>query len=71
MSTVPADSGGQMAMIVLLETTVKAVTAVLPKDTAELPVKPLPDIVTITPPPTLAEEGATPVTDGAEPPENV
>jgi hypothetical protein len=65
ISTVPALSAGEVAVIEVAELTVKLVAAVLPKSTALAPVKFVPVIDTLVPPDVLPEVGATPVTVGA------
>jgi hypothetical protein len=65
MSTVPAASGGDVAMICVSDSTVNAAAAVLPKFTPAAPVKLLPVIVTMTPPAVVPEEGETLLTAGA------
>jgi hypothetical protein len=65
-STVPAASGGEMAVMLVSEFTVKLAAATVPKDTAVAPVKPLPLTVTLVPPPVLPLVGVTLVTEGAD-----
>jgi hypothetical protein len=64
MSYVAALAEGAVAMMAVSEVTVKLSAAVLPKDTAVAPVKPLPSIVTTVPPAIVPELGVMPVTDG-------
>jgi len=64
MSTVPAEPGGLVAVIVVELTTVKPVAAVLPKDTDVAPVRFVPVTVTNVPPAVGPELGEIPVTDG-------
>jgi hypothetical protein len=63
-STVPAISGGEVAVIEEGELTVKLVAAVVPKSTAVVPVKFVPVIVTEVPPVVAPEVGDTTVTLG-------
>ncbi len=61
MSTVAADSAGEVAVIAESEVTVKETAAVLPNFTAVAPVKPLPVMLTTVPPAVLPLFGLTPV----------
>ena len=63
-STVPVPAG-DVAVIEVDETTVKAVAAVVPKFTAVAPVKPVPVMVTAVPPVAGPVAGLTDVTVGA------
>ena len=65
MSTVPALSAGEVAVIDVALLTVNAVAAVAPKLTAVAPVKPVPVIVTEVPPAVGPLVGLTLVTVGA------
>ncbi len=58
-STVPAARAGEVAVIWVLETTVKLVAAVVPKWTAVAPVKLVPVMVTMVPPAVGPVVGAT------------
>ena len=64
-STVPAECAGELAVIWVLETTVKLETAVAPKATAVAVVKPVPVMVTEVPPAVGPALGATELTVGA------
>jgi hypothetical protein len=64
MSTVPAVPAGATAVNAVSDSTVKLVAAVVPKLTADAPVKPLPVTVTVVPPAVLPEAGVTAVTAG-------
>ncbi len=64
--TMPLPAGA-VAVIWVALTTVKLVAAVAPKATAVAPVKPVPVITTLVPPPLPPEAGAIPVTVGAPP----
>jgi hypothetical protein len=64
MSTVAADSAGEVAVIAESEVTVNDTAVVLPNFTAVAPVNPLPVIVTVVPPAVLPLLGLTPVTLG-------
>jgi hypothetical protein len=64
MSTVPADSAGAVAVILLELLTVYALAAVPPKLTAVAPVNPVPLIVTLVPPAIGSDTGLTLVTEG-------
>jgi hypothetical protein len=59
VSTVPAASGGVVAVIEVDEFTVKLEAAVVPKSTAMAPVKPAPTMVTLSPPRGRPDEGVT------------
>jgi hypothetical protein len=61
----PAACAGDVAVIELLESTVKLAAAVVPKRTAVAPVRVVPVIVTDVPPPTSPTFGLTAVTVGA------
>ena len=63
-STVPADSAGAVAVILLELLTVYAPAAVPPKLTAVAPVNPVPVIVTLVPPAVGPDAGLTLVTEG-------
>ena len=63
-STVPVPAG-EVAVIVVAETTVKPVAAVAPNVTAVAPVKLVPVMVTVVPPPPGPEVGEIDVTVGA------
>src|SRR5262249_45706229 len=65
ISTTPAARGGAVARMVVAETTVKLVAAVVPKDTPLAPLKFVPVIVTTVPPPVVPEVGVIAVTVGA------
>lgn len=65
MSKVPTDCAGEMAVMLVSETTVKLVAATAPKLTALAPVKLLPVIVTVVPPAALPLDGLIAVTLGA------
>ena len=64
ISTVPADSAGEVAVIWVEELTVKPVAAVEPKSTAVAPVKLVPVIVTEVEPEVEPEVGEMEVTVG-------
>ena len=64
ISTVPADSAGEVAVIELSLTNVSDVAWVSPKVTASTPVNPLPEIVTDVPPAVVPDVGEMPVTVG-------
>ena len=64
-STVPAEPGGEVVVIVLALTTVNGVAGVTPKVTAVAPVKPVPVIVTEVPPASGPAAGEMPLTVGA------
>jgi len=64
--TVPAASGGDVAVIAVAELTVKLVAFVEPNLTAVAPVKFVPVIVTEVPPASRPAFGLTPVTVGSE-----
>jgi hypothetical protein len=64
MSTVPADSAGAFAVILLELLTVKVLAAVPPKLMAVAPVNPAPLIVTLVPPAVGPDAGLTLVTEG-------
>jgi hypothetical protein len=64
MSTVPADSAGETAVIDVAELTVKLAAAVPPKLTAVAPVKLVPVTETEVPPPVGPDDGLTAVTVG-------
>lgn len=63
MSTTPVPAG-DVAVIVVAETTLKLLAAVAPNATAVAPVKLLPVIVTTVPPGALPEVGEIAVTAG-------
>ena len=65
ISTVPALSAGEVAVIEVDELTVKLVAVVLPKSTTLAPVKFVPVIATLVPPPVVPEVGEILVTVGA------
>lgn len=65
--TVPEGIGGDVAVMVVSELTVK-VAELPPKDTSVAPVNPEPVMVTVVPPAAGPELGLTEVTDGAEVP---
>ena len=65
MSTVPAASAGDVAVIWVSELTVKLVAAVLPKLTAVTLIKPVPVMVTDVPPAVVPAAGLTDVITGA------
>ena len=62
--TAPAFSTGVVAVISVLETTLKLLDAVDPKSTAVVPRKFVPVIVTVEPPAEVPLDGETPVTVG-------
>src|SRR5262249_39602633 len=64
MSTVPAGSAGEVAVILVDEFTVKLLAATLPKSTEVAPVKLVPLIVTDVPPPVVPDVGLIEVTVG-------
>jgi hypothetical protein len=64
MSTVPAACVGEVAVMEVAEFTVKEAAGVVPKETAVVPVKPLPVSVTTVPPAVLPELGLTAVIAG-------
>src|SRR5712692_1459229 len=65
MSMVPAAPAGEEATMEVSEITVKKEAAVVPKFTAEAPVKFVPVIVTTVPPEVKPDVAVTPVTAGA------
>ena len=65
ISTVAAACDGLVAVIDVLELTVKLTAATPPKKTPVAPVKPVPMIVTLVPPAVLPVLGETEVTVGA------
>ena len=64
-STIPAASGGEVAVTCVDESTVKEAAGVVPKSTAAAPVKSYPLMVTEAPPAVDPYDGDTPVTEGA------
>jgi hypothetical protein len=65
ISTVPAASVGEVAVMVVEFTTVNPLAATVPKLTAVAPVKFVPVMVIPVPPAVLPDAGVTPVTVGA------
>ena len=63
-ATVPAPTGA-VAVIVVPEVTVKSVEALLPKSTALAPVKPEPEMRTVSPPPAVPLDGDSAATETA------
>jgi hypothetical protein len=63
-STVPAAPAGEVAVMLVALTTVNEVAAVDPKLTAVAPVRTVPVIVTVFPPPSRPAVGEIPVTVG-------
>jgi hypothetical protein len=66
-STVPALPAGEVAVTVVAFTSVTLVAAFAPNSTAVAPVRFVPLIVTVVPPPVGPEDGLTAVTVGAAP----
>ena len=64
MFTVPGPLGGETAVMLVGELTVKLVAAVFPKVTAVAPKNPVPVSVTVVPPEVGPEVGLRPVTLG-------
>jgi hypothetical protein len=64
MSTVPAGSGGLVAVIELSELTVKMVAPTVPNFRAVAPMKPVPVMATVVPPDVAPEAGETLATTG-------
>jgi hypothetical protein len=64
MSTAPEDSAGEVAVIEVALVTVKLVAAIDPNLTALAPVRFVPVIVTLVPPPNAPAVGLTAVTVG-------
>src|SRR5207248_697622 len=66
MVTVPGDSAGVTARTSVSDRTVNDAALVPPKSTSLAPVKPVPVMVTVSPPAVLPEEGLSEVTLGAD-----
>jgi hypothetical protein len=64
MFRVLAGAAGEAAVTMEAETTLKLVAATVPNLTVVAPVKPVPVMVTVVPPPTGPEVGDTPVNAG-------
>ena len=65
ISTAPAPPAGEVAVIWVAELTVKAVAAVAPNLTAVAPLRLVPVMITVVPPPVGPALGAIDVTEGA------